>query len=138
MSTIRTIQVLVKLLPSIFALRKDRKIWINQEKNEIDSEQFRKNARKVLDTFISLGPVYIKLGQWLSSRADILPQPYLEELSKLQDSVPAAPFDQVKPIIEKDLGPINEKFDEIDSNCISGASCTKCPIGSFLGSILSV
>ena len=83
MSTVRTIQVLFKLLPSILALRKDRKKWINQEKNQIDSEQFRKNARKVLDTFISLGPVYIKLGQWLSSRADILPQPYLEELSKL-------------------------------------------------------
>ncbi|AFS83609.1 ABC1 kinase family protein [Candidatus Nitrosopumilus sediminis] len=122
MSTVRTIQVLVKLLPSIFALRKDRKKWINQEKNQIDSEQFRKNARKVLDTFISLGPVYIKLGQWLSSRADILPQPYLDELSKLQDSVPPAPFDQVKPIIEKELGPINEKFDEIDPNSISGAS----------------
>ncbi|MFB5635670.1 MAG: ABC1 kinase family protein [Nitrosopumilus sp.] len=122
MSTVRTIQVLVKLLPSIFALRKDRKKWINQEKNQIDSEQFRKNARKVLNTFISLGPVYIKLGQWLSSRADILPQPYLDELSKLQDSVPPAPFDQVKPIIEKELGPINEKFDEIDPNSISGAS----------------
>ena len=87
MSTVRTIQVLFKLFPSILALRKDRKKWINQEKNQIDSEQFRKNARNVLDTFISLGPVYIKLGQWLSSRADILPQPYLEELSKLQDCV---------------------------------------------------
>lgn len=122
MSTVRTIQVLFKLLPSILALRKDRKKWINQEKNQIDSEQFRKNARKALNTFISLGPVYIKLGQWLSSRADILPQPYLEELSKLQDSVPSAPFDQVKPIIEKDLGPIDEKFDSIDPNSISGAS----------------
>jgi len=69
-----------------------------------------------------LGPVYIKLGQWLSSRADILPQPYLEELSKLQDEVPAAPFDQVKPIIENDLGPINQNFDFIDTNVISGAS----------------
>ena len=47
MSTVRTIQVLFKLLPSILALRKDRKKWINQEKNQIDSEQFRKNARKV-------------------------------------------------------------------------------------------
>jgi len=122
MSTVRTIEVLFKLLPSIFALRKDRKKWINQEKNQIDSEQFRKNAQKILNTFISLGPVYIKLGQWLSSRADILPQPYLEELSKLQDSVPSAPFDQVKPIIEKDLGPIDEKFDEINPNPISGAS----------------
>ena len=133
MSTTRTIQVLFKLLPSILALRKDRKKWINQEKNQIDSEQFRKNARKVLNTFISLGPVYIKLGQWLSSRADILPQPYLEELSKLQDSVPSAPFDQVKPIIEKDLGPIDEKFDDIDPNPISGASLGQVYRGTISG-----
>ena len=133
MSTVRTIQVLFKLLPSILALRKDRKKWINQEKSQIDSEQFRKNARKILDTFISLGPVYIKLGQWLSSRADILPQPYLEELSKLQDSVPSAPFDQVKPIIEKDLGSINEKFDSIDPNSISGASLGQVYRGTISG-----
>lgn len=133
MSTVRTIQVFFKLFPSILALRKDRKKWINQEKNQIDSEQFRKNARNVLDTFISLGPVYIKLGQWLSSRADILPQPYLEELSKLQDCVPSAPFDQVKPIIEKELGPINEKFDEIDPNPISGASIGQVYRGSISG-----
>ena len=133
MSTVRTIQVLFKLLPSILALRKDRKRWINQEKNQIDSEQFRKNARKVLNTFISLGPVYIKLGQWLSSRADILPQPYLEELSKLQDSVPSAPFDQVKPIIENDLGPIDEKFDNIDPNSISGASLGQVYRGTISG-----
>ncbi len=133
MSTIRTIQVLIKLLPSILALRKDRKTWISQEKNEIDSQQFRKNARKVLNTFITLGPVYIKLGQWLSSRADILPQPYLEELSKLQDSVPPAPFDQVKPIIEKDLGPIDERFDEIDHDSISGASLGQVYRGSVSG-----
>ncbi len=138
MSTIRTIQVLVKLLPSIFALRRDRKKWIHQEGNEIDLEQFRKNARKVLDTFISLGPVYIKLGQWLSSRADILPQPYLEELAKLQDSVPPAPFDQIKPIIEKDLGPIDEKFDEIDPNCISGASLGQVYRGSISGQQIAI
>ena len=131
MSLLRTIQVLIKLLPSILALRKDRKKWISQEGKEIDSQQFRKNARKVLETFISLGPVYIKLGQWLSSRADILPQPYLEELSKLQDSVPGAPFDQVKPIIEKDLGPIDKNFDEIDPNYISGASLGQVYRGSI-------
>ena len=133
MTTVRTIQVLFKLFPSILALRKDRKKWINQEKNQIDTEQFRKNARKVLDTFVSLGPVYIKLGQWLSSRADILPQPYLEELSKLQDCVPSAPFDQVKPIIEKELGPIDEKFDSIDPNPISGASLGQVYRGSISG-----
>jgi len=66
--------------------------------------------------------VYIKLGQWLSSRADILPQPYLEELAKLQDEVPAESFDKVRPIIEKDLGPMDQSFDFVDTNVISGAS----------------
>ena len=131
MSTIRTIQVFFKLLPSLFALRRDRKKWIRQEKNTIDSNQFRRNAQKILATFISLGPVYIKLGQWLSSRADILPQPYLEELAKLQDDVPATPFEEVKPIIEKDLGPIDEKFDEINPECISGASIGQVYRGSI-------
>jgi len=138
MTIVRTIQVLVKLLPSVLALRRDRKKWINQEGNEIDLEKFRKNARKVLDTFLTLGPVYIKLGQWLSSRADILPQPYLEELAKLQDSVPAAPFDQVKPIIEKDLGPINEKFDEINPESISGASLGQVYLGSISGQQVAI
>jgi len=132
MSGVRTIQVLIKLFPSIIALRQDRRTWVRQDGKNIDIERYRKNARKALNTFISLGPVYIKLGQWLSSRADILPQPYLEELSKLQDKVPAAPFEQVKPIIEKDLGSINERFESIDPNPVSGAS-----LGQFYRGIIS-
>ncbi len=114
--------MLLKLLPLIIALRKDRRNWVKSEGKNVELEKYRKNARRVLKTFISLGPVYIKLGQWLSSRADILPQPYMEELAKLQDDVPAAPFDKVKPIIENELGPINQKFDSIDQNAVSGAS----------------
>lgn len=122
MTTLRTIHVFFKLLPIILALRKDRKEWVKTEGKNVDVEKYRKNARRILNTFISLGPVYIKLGQWLSSRADILPQPYLEELAKLQDDVPVTAFEKVKPIIEKELGPINQKFDSIDENAISGAS----------------
>jgi len=122
LTTLRTIRVFFKLVPIILALRKDRKQWVKTEGKNVDVEKYRKNARRILNTFISLGPVYIKLGQWLSSRADILPQPYLEELAKLQDDVPAASFEKVKPIIEKELGPINQKFDSIDENAISGAS----------------
>ncbi|MBI5698167.1 MAG: AarF/ABC1/UbiB kinase family protein, partial [Thaumarchaeota archaeon] len=122
MSASRTIHVLIKLIPLIISLRKDRKAWVRSNGNNLDVSRFEKNAKKVLNTFVSLGPVYIKLGQWLSSRADILPQPYLEELAKLQDDVPAAPFEQIKPIIEKDLGPINKSFSSIDTKAISGAS----------------
>jgi predicted unusual protein kinase regulating ubiquinone biosynthesis (AarF/ABC1/UbiB family) len=103
-------------------LRKDRREWVRREGKNVDLERYRKNARRALKTFVSLGPVYIKLGQWLSSRADILPQPYLEELAKLQDEVPVTSFEKVKPIIENDLGPIERNFDYIDKNAISGAS----------------
>src|SRR5574341_267316 len=121
-SKTRTIKVFFKLLPLILTLRKDRREWVKKEGKNIKVERYQKNARKVLNAFVSLGPVYIKLGQWLSSRADILPQPYLEELAKLQDDVPAAPFEQVKPIIENDLGPIEQNFDYIDTKVLSGAS----------------
>ncbi|MBI3622764.1 AarF/ABC1/UbiB kinase family protein, partial [Candidatus Pacearchaeota archaeon] len=115
MSKLRTIKIFFKLLPLILILRKDRREWVRKEGKNIKVERYQKNAHKVLNTFVSLGPVYIKLGQWLSSRADILPQPYMEELAKLQDDVPAAPFDQVKPIIEKDLGPLEQNFDYVNT-----------------------
>ena len=118
----RTVYVFFKLLPTILALRKDRVLWISNDGKNVDQKRFKKNARRILNTCISLGPVYIKFGQWLSSRADILPQPYLEELSKLQDSVPPVPFDKVKPVIEQDIGMIEDNFDSLDRNALSGAS----------------
>ena len=57
-----------RLFPSVIALRRDRKRWIAQSKEPINEEEFRKNAARTLDTFIALGPVYIKLGQWLGAR----------------------------------------------------------------------
>jgi predicted unusual protein kinase regulating ubiquinone biosynthesis (AarF/ABC1/UbiB family) len=118
----RTVYVFFKLFPAILALRKDRVLWISNDGKNVDQKRFKKNARRILNTCISLGPVYIKFGQWLSSRADILPQPYLEELSKLQDSVPPVPFERVKSVIEQDIGKIEEKFDSLDRNALSGAS----------------
>ena len=123
LTIVRTLQILFKLLPSVLALRSDRKEWTNnRKKTNADIEKYQKNARKTLSAFLDLGPVYIKLGQWLSSRADILPQPYMEELAKLQDDVPVVPFEQVKPIIEKEFGSINSTFTDFESQALSGAS----------------
>lgn len=76
----------------------------------------------MLNTCISLGPVFIKLGQWLSSRADVLPQPYMKELEKLQDDVPADPWEKIKPILEKDLGSPEKTFEYFDNKPLSAAS----------------
>ena len=51
-----------------------------------------------------LGPTYIKLGQILSSRSDLLPDEWIKELSLLQDAVPPFPFEQVREIIQTELG----------------------------------
>ena len=122
MTLVRTLRVLFRLLPPAIALRRDRKEWASNEGRDVDVERYRRNAKKALDAFLALGPVYIKLGQWLSSRADILPQPYLVELAKLQDDVPAAPFEQVRPTIEGEFGPIDSAFDRFESCAMSGAS----------------
>ncbi len=119
----RSLILVVKLTPLIVRFRRDRREWIRKEGKGCDVARMRRNASKAVNTFITLGPVFIKLGQWLSSRPDLLPQPYLEEFSKLQDDVPPAGFKEVKGIIGSELGKgIDELFDQFDTNCISGAS----------------
>src|SRR5579859_4702722 len=62
-------------------------------------------------TALQLGVLMIKLGQFLSSRADLLPEQALEVLSSLQDEVPPAPFEHVVYVIESELGkPVDKLF----------------------------
>ena len=74
------------------------------------------------ERFVELGPTFIKLGQLLSTRPDVLPAEYIEELAQLQDRVPPAPWSDAKAVIEDELGPVEEAFDEFDTEPISGAS----------------
>lgn len=124
---------MLKLLPIIINLRQDRRQWVKREGKNVNEEKYRRHAHKVLKTFIELGPSYIKLGQWLSTRVDILPQPYLEVLSKLQDDVPPAPFAEVKPMIEKELGKIQAAFEEFDTSPLSGASLGQVYLAKYAG-----
>jgi ubiquinone biosynthesis protein len=54
--------------------------------------------------FEELGPTFIKLGQILSSRPDLVPPAYIDEFKRLQDNVPPFPFEQVKGTVERELG----------------------------------
>jgi predicted unusual protein kinase regulating ubiquinone biosynthesis (AarF/ABC1/UbiB family) len=132
-SKIHLARVLLKLLPVAFKFRRDRRRWVKQEGKNIDEKKYRKHAEKALKTFIELGPSYIKLGQWLSTRADILPQPYLEVLAKLQDEVPPASFSEVKSLIENELGDIQHVFDEFNTSALSGASLGQVYLARYKG-----
>ena len=133
-SKIHLARVLLKLLPVAFKFRRDRRRWVKQEGKNINEKKYRKHAEKALQTFIELGPSYIKLGQWLSTRADILPQPYLEVLAKLQDEVPPASFSEVKSMIENELGDdIQHIFDEFNTSALSGASLGQVYLAKYKG-----
>ncbi|HEV2801520.1 MAG TPA: AarF/UbiB family protein [Pyrinomonadaceae bacterium] len=70
-----------------------------------------------------LGPTFIKLGQLLSTRADILPPPYLEALTRLQDNVEPFSFADVERIVEDDLGVrLSKAFNRFDSVPMASAS----------------
>ena len=80
-------------------------------------------ARRVRQVLIDLGPTYVKLGQVLSVRPDILPAALLEEFQSLQDRVPAMPFEEVRIAVEEELGrPLEDVFDRFDPTPIGAAS----------------
>ncbi|MCD6474692.1 MAG: hypothetical protein J7K85_00345 [Anaerolineaceae bacterium] len=69
-----------------------------------------------------LGPTYVKLGQILSSRSDLLPDSWIKELQKLQDAVPPFSFEIVERTIEEELGSIKDIFLFVDPEPIAAAS----------------
>jgi ubiquinone biosynthesis protein len=80
-------------------------------------------AERVRMAFEELGPTYIKLGQALSTRPDLIPFEFVRELSKLQDDVPAFPFPQAAAIIEKELGGApGDLFENIEERPIASGS----------------
>ena len=93
-------------------------LWIDnirftifQTKNNEKSRVQIKRARWFTNQLIELGSAFIKIGQLLSARPDLIPNTWIQELSKLQDQVPNFSFTQVEEIIRNELG---SKFNEID------------------------
>ena len=132
-SKLYLLKVLIKLIPILIHLRRDRREWVRREGRNIDTQKYVRHAEKTLATFIALGPSYIKLGQWLSTRTDVLPQPYLEVLAKLQDDVPPSDFSSVQETLEKEIGKIDQVFDRFDKNAKSGASLGQVYLACYKG-----
>src|SRR5262245_26410262 len=75
------------------------------------NENGKEQAKELSDDLERLGPTFVKLGQLLSSRADLLPERYLRALSRLQDRVKPFPYEEVEFIVETELRTsINKAF----------------------------
>jgi ubiquinone biosynthesis protein len=86
-------------------------------------EKRKKDPENLRLVFEELGPTFIKIGQILSTRPDILPQAYIVELSKLQDSAPSFSFEQVRGLVEEDLSrEIFDIFESFDKDPVASAS----------------
>jgi len=87
------------------------------------SDRHRRRAVQFRETAVELGGVMIKLGQFFSARADVLPEEYIQELSALQDEVPGVPFEMIKGQIEAEFGrPLEQIFLEFDPKPVAAAS----------------
>src|SRR5262249_18374065 len=85
--------------------------------------RLEKQAVWMRESLIDLGPTFIKIGQALGTRADLLPLSYVKELATLQDQVPAFPTAEAYARIEAELGKkLNEAYLEIDAEPVAAAS----------------
>uniref|UniRef100_M1CET9 Uncharacterized aarF domain-containing protein kinase, chloroplastic n=2 Tax=Solanum tuberosum TaxID=4113 RepID=M1CET9_SOLTU len=98
------------------------KVWLDQLNGELD-RKMRLRAIELRQTFTRLGPTFVKIGQGLSTRPDLCPPEYLEELSELQDALPTFPDAQAFSCIERELGrPLETVYSSISPSPIAAAS----------------
>jgi ubiquinone biosynthesis protein len=94
--------------------------WISRDGSADTPSDRGRRLREMLD---ELGPTFVKFGQLLSTRPDIVPPDIVVELQKLQDDVRPIPFDDVRRVIEEELGlTIEQAFLEFDEHPTAAAS----------------
>jgi predicted unusual protein kinase regulating ubiquinone biosynthesis (AarF/ABC1/UbiB family) len=87
------------------------------------SEDVQGRSKDLRDKLARLGPSFVKAGQVLANRPDIVRADYMEQLCKLQDDVPAFPSEHAFAIMQRELGrPLNEVFEQISDTPVAAAS----------------
>jgi predicted unusual protein kinase regulating ubiquinone biosynthesis (AarF/ABC1/UbiB family) len=94
--------------------------------DEIVAESEAAPAEELAKDLEKLGPTFIKMGQLLSTRADLLPGPYLDALTRLQDQIEPFPFEEVERIVSGELGVrISKAFADFDPTPLAAASLSQ-------------
>lgn len=94
-----------------------------EEETARDFSDYNQSPEELVEDLKQMGPTYVKLGQLLSTRPDLLPDRYLDALSSLQDNLPAISYDEVQEIVESELGTkISKAFNSFDEKPLASAS----------------
>ncbi len=83
---------------------------------------YRRQAVHFRKTAEALGGILIKVGQFLSSRVDLLPKVFIDEIQSLQDNVAAAPWPSIEQVLVDELGPLAARFSRFDPTPLASAS----------------
>jgi predicted unusual protein kinase regulating ubiquinone biosynthesis (AarF/ABC1/UbiB family) len=98
------------------------KRWMPERVERTNLARWCKYARQFRGFAVTMGGMMIKLGQFVSTRADVLPPEVIAELASLRDEVPSVPTDEIRVIVERELGPISEHFEWFDDRPVAAAS----------------
>src|SRR5699024_3170867 len=99
--------------------------------DSLDEEHFKEHPgdvppEELSEDLVNMGPAFIKLGQLLSTRPDLLPLKYIQTLSEFQDNVPPFEYSEVERIFEEEIGAkISKAFDSFDEEPLASASDRK-------------
>ena len=109
--------------PIEFVVYDDRSPLVDGDNGRIEPGKRFESAAGLADDLERLGPTFIKLGQILSSRPDLLPPPCIQNLTRLQDHVEPFSFADVESIVQAELGVrISKAFEQFEAEPIAAAS----------------
>lgn len=120
----RSLRIWSAVLSLVVGLWWDGKDWtypggVSEQRRQVRQQR---RASWLTNELISLGSAFIKLGQLLSARPDVLPAGYVEELAHLQDRVPAFPFVTVQALLEQELGERCAEIIDLEEQPLGSAS----------------
>ena len=120
--------------------KKAEKESVDQRQKEWTVKNGFPSPQRIRCVLEELGPSFIKLGQLMSTRADVFPPEYIEEFTKLQDQVPPVPFSDIKRVIEQELRrPLEEIFKEFTPKSMAAASVAQVHLAKlFSGEEIAV
>lgn len=131
----RAFVVIYHLFPFLwFFITHHRTFILFGSARSIDYQKHLEKAQSLTKEIAYLGPTFIKLAQILSSRADLLPDVYIQQLSTLQDRVPPVETQSIKKVIENELKkPVEEIFDFFSDIALAAASLGQVHQATYKG-----
>lgn len=133
----RFFRIGITFLPfAVLYLRDRRRFLVLGASRTVAPEEHARRARRLREAMLDLGPTFVKIGQVLSTRPDIVPQVYADEFVMLQDSVPAGPHRDAISSLAADVG--CDSYDDLDREPIAAGSLAQVYRATYRGESVAV